>query len=69
MPEDIKEIAREEYDKLREQNPNSIDSGVIRSYLDLLTSLPWGKSCVKEINIKEAIDVKMATPRMVHLLE
>ena len=54
MPEDIREIAREEYNKLREQNPNSIDSGVIRSYLDLLTSLPWGKSCVKEIDIKEA---------------
>jgi len=54
MPEDIKKIAREECEKLQDQNPNSIDYGVIRNYLDLMTSLPWGKSQIKEIDIREA---------------
>lgn len=57
MPEDIKEIAREEYEKLQGQNPNSMDASVINNYLDLLTSLPWGKSSAKEVNIKEAKNI------------
>jgi ATP-dependent Lon protease len=54
MPEDVKEIALEENDKLENQGPNSVETNVIRNYLDLLTSLPWGKSSVKEVDIKEA---------------
>lgn len=54
MPEDIKEIAREENEKLENQGPNNVEANVIRNYLDLLTSLPWGKSSVKEVDIKEA---------------
>lgn len=54
MPEDVKEIAREENEKLENQSPNSMEINVIRNYLDLLTSLPWGKSSVKEVDIKEA---------------
>ena len=54
MPEDVKEIAREENEKLENQGPNSAETNVIRNYLDLLTSLPWGKSSVKEVDIKEA---------------
>ena len=54
MPEEVKEIAREENEKLENQGPNSAETNVIRNYLDLLTSLPWGKSSAKEVNIKEA---------------
>ncbi len=54
MPEDIKEIAREENEKLENQGPNNVEANVIRNYLDLLTSLPWGKSSIKEVDIKEA---------------
>lgn len=57
MPEDVKEIAREEYEKLQNQSPNSMETNVIRNYLDLLTSLPWGKSSVKEVDIKEAKNI------------
>jgi ATP-dependent Lon protease len=57
MPEDIKEIAREEYEKLQNQSPISVEINVIRNYLDLLTSLPWGKSSVKEVDIKEAKNI------------
>ena len=57
MPEDVKEMAREEYEKLQNQSPNSMETNVIRNYLDLLTSLPWGKSSVKEVDIKEAKNI------------
>jgi ATP-dependent Lon protease len=54
MPDYVKEIALEENDKLENQGPNSVETNVIRNYLDLLTSLPWGKSSAKEVDIKEA---------------
>jgi len=57
MPEDVKEMAREEYEKLQNQSPNSMETNVIRNYLDLLTALPWGKSRVKEVDIKEAKNI------------
>jgi len=57
MPEDVKEIAREEYEKLQNQSSISMETNVIRNYLDLLTSLPWGKSSVKEVDIKEAKNI------------
>ncbi|MDD5014843.1 MAG: endopeptidase La, partial [Atribacterota bacterium] len=57
MPEDVKEIAREEYEKLQNQSPNSMETNVVKNYLDLLTSLPWGKSSVKEVDIKEAKNI------------
>jgi len=57
MPEDVKEIAREEYEKLQNQSQNSMETNVIRNYLDLLTSLPWGESSVKEVDIKEAKNI------------
>ena len=54
MPEDVKEVALDEVDKLKRQNPNSSEANVIQSYLDLLTSLPWGKSEIRDIDIKAA---------------
>ena len=57
MPEDVKEISREEYEKLQNQSQNSMETNVIRNYLDLLTSLPWGESSVKEVDIKEAKNI------------
>lgn len=54
MPEDVKEVALDELDKLQRQSPNSSEGSVIQNYLDLLTSLPWGKSEIKDIDIKAA---------------
>ena len=52
MPEDVKEAALGELSKLERQSPNSSESNVIQNYLDLLTKLPWGKSEIKDIDIK-----------------
>lgn len=54
MPEDVKEIALDELNKLERQGPNSSEGNVIGNYLDLLTSLPWAKSEIKDINIEAA---------------
>lgn len=54
MPEEVKEAALGELSKLERQNPNSSESNVIQNYLDLLTKLPWGKSEIKDIDIKVA---------------
>ena len=54
MPEEVKEVALEEVNKLERQGSNSSEENVIRNYLDLLTSLPWGKSEIKDIDIEAA---------------
>lgn len=54
MPEDVKEVALGELDKLQRQSNNSSEGNVIQNYLDLLTSLPWGKSEIRDIDIKVA---------------
>ena len=54
MPEEVKEVALEEVLKLERQGPNSSEENVIRNYLDLLTTLPWGKSEIKDIDIGAA---------------
>lgn len=54
MPENVKEVALEEVTKLERQGPHSSEENVIRNYLDLLVSLPWGKSEVKDIDIEAA---------------
>jgi ATP-dependent Lon protease len=54
MPEEVKEVALEEVLKLERQGPHSSEENVIRNYLDLLTTLPWGKSKIKDIDIGAA---------------
>ena len=54
MPKEVKEVALEEVLKLERQGPHSSEENVIRNYLDLLTTLPWGKSEIKDIDIGSA---------------
>lgn len=57
MPEDVKEVALDEVDKLERQGSNSSETNVIRNYLDLLINLPWGQSEIKDIDIVAARDL------------
>ena len=57
MPDDVREVALRELDKFNRQNPNSPEINVIQNYLDLLTSLPWGQSEIRDIDIKEARNI------------
>ncbi len=54
MPDEIKEAALEELDKLNEQESNRPEYNIIRNYLDLLVQLPWKKEGAKSIDLEHA---------------
>ncbi|WP_226338813.1 endopeptidase La [Candidatus Tremblaya phenacola] len=57
MPEDVKAKAKRELRKLRTMAPSSADSNVIRSYIEVLISLPWKRKSVAQIDINKAEDL------------
>ncbi|WP_461205988.1 endopeptidase La [Clostridium sp. DL1XJH146] len=54
MPEEVKEVAFNELRKFERQGGGSSEANVIQNYLDLLVSLPWGESEIKEVDIDKA---------------
>jgi len=43
LPEEAQDVATRELDRLARMNPAAADYGVIRTYLEILASLPWDK--------------------------
>lgn len=54
MPADAKEKAMNEWKRMRGLSPMSTEGGVIKSYLDELLSMPWGKSEASKIDLNVA---------------
>ncbi|SHJ82273.1 endopeptidase La [Tepidibacter formicigenes] len=54
VKKEIKEKISKEIDRLSRLSPSSAESGVIRSYLDTIFSLPWNKETKDKIDIKES---------------
>ena len=57
MPEDAKKAADRELDRLSKVPQASPEYSVIRTYLDWLVQLPWGKETADHIDIKKAREV------------
>ncbi len=57
MPEEAAKEARRELDRLAKLPPAAAEYGVIKTYLDWLTSMPWNKSTEGEINIQHTREV------------
>jgi ATP-dependent Lon protease len=54
MPDDVKDMAYEQLDRMEAVGPQSAETHVIRSYLDLLVALPWSKASSPEIDLDAA---------------
>ena len=57
MPKEAKEKALNEWKRMRSLSPMSNEGGLLKTYLDELLAMPWGKSDSKEIDLNKARDV------------
>jgi len=57
MPEEAAREARRELDRLSKLPPAAAEYGVIKTYLDWLTAMPWNKSTEGEIDIQHTREV------------
>ena len=59
MPKDVEETALKELNRYRSCSFNSAESGIIRTYLDFIVSLPWNQEtidCEDIVAAKEELD-------------
>lgn len=54
MPAEVKEKAMSEWKRMRSMSPMSNEGGLLKTYLDELLSMPWGKSDKSDIDLKSA---------------
>lgn len=54
MPRDAKEKAISEWKRMRSMSPMSNEGGLLKTYLDELLAMPWGKSDNVPIDLKQA---------------
>jgi len=54
MPTEVEEHAKKELKRLQRMNEASPEYGMVRSYLDWMVQLPWGKTDSEDIDIERA---------------
>ena len=54
MPKDVKKEAEKQLDRLTNMHQDSPEANIVRTYLDLLTDLPWSISTDDNLDIKNA---------------
>jgi ATP-dependent Lon protease len=54
MPDEVKEVALEQVEKLEAFGSESQESAVIQNYLDLMLQLPWKPGVYRDLDIEEA---------------
>jgi len=56
-PKEVKEKVQEEVSRLKSLSSYSSENSIIKTYLDWIFALPWGKYSHGKINTKKAIDI------------
>lgn len=54
VDKETKNKIKKEIKRLQQMSPNNPESGYMRSWLDIVFELPWGKQATKDINLKQA---------------
>src|SRR5512147_981432 len=57
MPTEVKREADKQIRRLEQMHPESSEASLVRTYLDWLVDLPWGKRTKDNLNIKKAKQV------------
>lgn len=57
LPEEVKEAALAELDKLKMQGLSGSEESIIRNYLDFLLQLPWKKAEAEPVNLGRAREI------------
>src|SRR3954453_3346784 len=57
MPEEVQAKALTQVERLEQQHPMSPEIGVIRTYLEWLTELPWSVHTEDRLDLDEAADI------------
>lgn len=57
FPKDIKEKVEREIDRLMRLSPSSAETGVIRSYIDWILSLPWNTETKDKLDLKKSAEI------------
>jgi ATP-dependent Lon protease len=57
LPPHASKVAVKELQRLKKLAPMSPESGIIRTYVELLAELPWSKSSPETLDIKKARQV------------
>src|SRR6185436_9807244 len=54
MPEDVEKEALKQLGRLERMHPDASEASMVRTYLDWLVDLPWGKSTVDNLDLHRA---------------
>ncbi|GAB4010836.1 MAG: endopeptidase La [Bdellovibrio sp.] len=57
MPDEVEKEAYKQLARLEKMHPDSSESGIIRTYLEWLTDLPWSVSSEEKIDLDEAFKI------------
>lgn len=57
MPKEVEKEARKQLARLEQMHPDAAEASMIRTYLDWLVEMPWGKSTKDHLDIKRAKQV------------
>lgn len=54
MPDDVKMEVLKQLTRLERMHPDASEASMVRTYLDWMADLPWGKSTIDSLDLKEA---------------